>query len=227
MKILMKSFRTLSIGGVALAVLLAGCADAGNDGSDAEPDPTEVEFSAVTNTAQAAADNAPTEASWVMSPINSFMLLATAVESWDGEEGTYTVGSITYTVEQSDNVWTWTFETTDEQGEPFTATYVIERTSSGWRYTYTFNRHVWLSGTISGNGLTGSFEFFDENGERVAVYEWDPAEDPHFLTFTATFYEDGSPSIIYSVSTTEDGQSGVWSLDANADGVTDDEGAWG
>ncbi len=216
----------------AAIFLLAGCSEAGNDGGDSAgaSDPTEVEFGEAADTASAASSAVASQNTTVSTNLSYFSLVgvfALTVDSWDGQEGTYTYGGSTYTVSSSDNRWSWTF-TYEEGSETTTASYVIERTSSGWTYEYGINDAVWFEGITSADGLTGSMTYYDyTTGERVASYDWEPASSSAFyLTYTITSYSDGSASSSFTISTSQDGSSGEWSSDTDSDGTVDDSGTW-
>jgi len=216
-----------------VAVLIfVGCSEAGTDGGDSAgaSDPTEVEFGEAADTANAASSAVVSENTTVAANLSNFSRVGTfasTVDSWDGQDGTYTYGGATYTVSSSDNRWSWTF-TYEEGSETTTASYIIERTSSGWTYEYRINAAVWFAGTTSADGLTGSMTYYDyTSGDRVASYEWQPAaSSAYHLTYATTTYTNGSVSSVFTIATTQDGSSGEWSSDTDNDGTIEDSGTW-
>lgn len=225
-KKLIKRYR--GVAALILAVfVLAACSSDGGDGGaggDGGPsDPSEVNFGA----AQQVLSNAQTNLQELDFPISvetDVLSFAQTVDAWDGQDGTYSEGPFTYTVSSGGGVWTWSI-VYDDGEVSYTASYTIEQTTAGWSFSYTLDGVVVFSGTLSNDGLTGSFAFFF-SGDQLYELSWSPASAPYYLTFVYTVFIEGEPGTVYNASISQDGNQGEWSIDSDGDGTPETTGTW-
>ncbi|MFW6251035.1 MAG: hypothetical protein ACOC47_07980 [Alkalispirochaetaceae bacterium] len=213
-------------------LVLAGCSESGEDGDSSIPNsPTEEDFGAPAETATAAQNTDPNDATRQVSVgMFSYYLFGTFVDSWDGETGewTYTDDEMeetyTVTVQQTDNTWTWTW---DDGTVEFV--YTITKESDRRTFTWTENGNVFIEGTLSFGGRSGSITIYEESDNYESKeYEiaWEAASDPYYITYTSTWYESGTESSVATVTTTQDGSAGEWSYDDKTDSSNNDSGSW-
>lgn len=210
--------RVLTLVLLAGFLVLAGCSDNGAGGSSAAPEkPSEEEFSKVSETGTQAATtmtgSSDSETQTVGSQLNSSLSLYSAffvgyLEGWEGEEGTYTYGGITITVEQDGDTWRWTY-TDSETGE--TMVYEIVRLSDRWEFSWTINGEVFIDGFVSFDGLTGEMILYDEStGNTSYKISWEPHSGEWYLVYTLEWYSGGSLADTATIRTNQDGTAGTY-----------------
>ena len=214
-------------GMLAFAVVLTGCSldeSTGGSGGSATT-PRDVEFDALYETLSTASEGIenPTVAfASYQGPF--YLILFTAyIEAWDGSSS-YTYGSITVTVTESDGIWTWDY-TDSNSGDSME--YVIEETDSGWDFSWSMDGLTYVSGTTSRDGYTAQVDIFDvDTGFKIFSYNSEPYVGIYDLEIVSTSYTSGSADYQVLIRTDKDGLMGEWTYTDYEDTVNNDSGSW-
>lgn len=212
-------FRIFGLVVLAAFLVFAGCESngAGDDGDSAPSQPSDEEFSKVSETGTQAAGtmsgSADPETRNVGSQLNLSLSLYSAffvgyLEGWEGDTGTYTYGGVTITVERDGDTWRWIY-TDSETGE--TMVYEIVRLSDRWEFAWTINGEVFIDGFVSFDGLTGEMTLYeDSTGNESYVLTWEPHDGEWYLVYTLEWYSSGTLEATATIRTNQDGSAGTY-----------------
>lgn len=222
--------KIVTIGVLTLLLVFNGCNGngAGSDsGGGSDVDPRDADFDAAYTTLENAwssisAQN-PTAGSSIIFGSLFFQVFATYIEAWDGANS-YSYGSITITVMESNGlyIWTYTDTSTGDSHE-----YRLEWSGSVWEFSWRLNGQLYVSGTISNDGLAGTITFFDETtGDKVFEYVIGPDSGGYDLEIVAASYSGENKTDEVVVRTNIGGASGVWNYTDLYDSSNNDSGSW-